>query len=90
MNTYNMKWRHHVINVFWHNNWIHMGRGVAKGTLRGYSSRNIPNFRKCVYFYILQEYTCTYCLLSLCKRSNRKSNPKDVNVAIKIYTLRLF
>ena len=28
-------------------------------TLRGYSSRNIPNFRKCVYFYILPEYTCT-------------------------------
>ena len=51
-------------------------------TLGGYSSRNIPNFRKCVYFYILPEYTGTYCLPSLCKRSNRKSNSKDVNFAI--------
>ena len=50
--------------------------------LSGYKSRNIPNFRKCVYSKILLEYTFKYCLLSLCKRSNQKSNSKDVNFAI--------
>ena len=28
------------------------------------------------------EYTCTYCLLSMCKRSPRKLNSKNVNFAI--------
>ena len=30
--------------------------------------------KKIVYFWILLEYTCTYCLLSLCKRSHEISN----------------
>ena len=51
----------------------------SNSILRGYSSQNIPNFRKCVYFQILPEYTCIYCLLSLCKRSNRKLSSKGVN-----------
>ena len=61
---------------------VHLELHVSYYTLKGYSSRNIPNFRKCVYFKMLPEYICTYCLLSLCKRSNRKSKSKGVNFAI--------
>ena len=50
---------------------------ITHATLRGNSSGKLPNFRKFVYFQILLKYTCIYCLLSLCKRSNRKSNSND-------------
>ena len=30
--------------------------------------------KKIVYFQILQEYTCTYCLILLYKRSNKESD----------------
>ena len=53
----------------------HIRMGVPQGFvlgpllfLREYSSRKLPNFIKIVNFYILLEYTCTYCLISLCKR----------------------
>ena len=46
--------------------------GIAVGIY--HISENVSIFQ----FY-QNIHDCTYCLLSLCKRSNRKSNFKDVN-----------
>ena len=65
--TYKYLFKHKIYGIF-----SQLIKSQNKlNTLRGYCYRNIPNFRKCVFFLVLTEYTCTYSLLVLCKRSNQ-------------------